>query len=110
LDVTHRGSRYHFETFDNGQTVCRDKTNGQFSDFENCENNKPVTIAAGMFDANLLLLPVMLGGGYRVGDGSGAYGSAGFVGRLRNERNIWFLRANVGKDIVQVHVGIAAHW
>jgi len=52
----------------------------------------------------------MLGAGYRTGDGKGVYGSAGFVGHLPNRRNLWFLRANVGKDIVQVHIGIAAHW
>src|SRR5688572_10753321 len=47
LDVSHRRSIYEFETFDNGQTVCRNKDNGQFSDFELCENNKPVTITGG---------------------------------------------------------------
>lgn len=34
--VPNDGSRYRSETTSNNKTICRDKTNGQFSDSSNC--------------------------------------------------------------------------
>jgi hypothetical protein len=34
-----KNSRYQNETFKNGKTICRDKSNGQFSNKENCDGN-----------------------------------------------------------------------
>ena len=110
VDVSHRSTPYEFDTFSNGQTRCRDKSNGEFALDILCEEGRPITVTAGMLDANVLLLPIMLGGGYRVGNSNGAYASVGFANRLPDRKNLWFVRSNFGKDILQVHAGIAFHW
>jgi hypothetical protein len=101
--------RYYTDTFSNGQTRCRDRSNGQFADTSLCGRGTKV-ITAGMFDGNLLISRLLVGGGYRVGDGRGAYGAAGYAKSIRGgTKSFWFIRGLGGKDIVQVHIGVATY-
>lgn len=71
-------SRYQSETFSNGQTVCRDTTNGQFADDIHCA---AALRPYGRLEATVVLgEAVELGGGGRVTeDGVTPYGTVGVV-------------------------------
>lgn len=84
--------RYREETFNNGNTVCRDTANGQFSDKENCGANYH-TAAYGKVEAAWHFTNGLeLGAGARLSEDDTkpyaviAYGTA------------WGLRAAVGDD------------
>jgi hypothetical protein len=64
--------RFTSQTFNNGQTVCRDLSNGQFSDDVNCG---PDVGAFGKIELNFLATDrFSLGVGGYVGDQSNAFG------------------------------------
>lgn len=100
-------TRYLVDFFSNGQSRCRDTTNGQFAATALC-NKKRRTIGAGMFDADVLIPKIKLiaGGGYRTGANRGAYATGGALGNFPNPKSQWFFRTVAGRSIFQVHVGI----
>ena len=67
--------RYRRETFANGATVCRDLTNGRFSDKENCDNTA-VKGYGKLEGAFRFTKSFELGGGVRVGGGTQPYATA----------------------------------
>jgi hypothetical protein len=97
--------RYQMETFDNGQTVCRDHSNGQFAKDSECGSVEILT--AGMVEVLLLPLPnLFLGLGIRTSPAPGPYGAFGYAGDSGNP-SFLFVRGAVGDDFAQVHVGYA---
>lgn len=87
-------SRYRSETFKNGNTVCRDISNGQFADDTNCNNT--AAEAYGRLEAGYRFKSVGIGVGGRFSDsGSGAYGT---ISALVSERLA--LKVNAGADYV----------
>lgn len=84
--------RYRLERFDNGTEVCRDLTNGRFAKKDLCAPALDALFGL-MLDLNLVLFAspaVIIGGGYRLGDGDGPYGTIGF------EEYPWFFRFSIG--------------
>ena len=70
-------SRYREETFSNGQTVCRNTSNGQFAKNSNCDD--VAAKAYGKLEAVYRFGNVAaLGGGVRVSDKTSPYGTASF--------------------------------
>jgi hypothetical protein len=66
--------RYRDETLSNGRRVCRDRTNGQFADKENCNNL--AARAYGKLEAGYRLSPSLeLAAGVRVGGETTPYGA-----------------------------------
>lgn len=61
------GSRYHSETFSNGRTVCRDSTNGQFSDADNCSSSFSFDYAAIFSGDYAISKSFVIGAGLRAG-------------------------------------------
>lgn len=86
--------RYVRETFSNGQSRCRDRTNGQFARDGLCEDAD--AYAYGRVEATANFGNVEVGAGYRIAeDESVFYGTASV--RV-SER--WHLKANAGSDYV----------
>ena len=67
-------SRYREETFSNGNTVCRDRTNGQFADDEKCGASFSYAFIASTDYA--LSEAMAIGAGVRIGKDSDAFLSA----------------------------------
>jgi hypothetical protein len=67
-------STYREETFDNGTTVCRDHSNGQFANKEKC-NNIDFDYAAILSADYSLTEMFALGAGVRVGNNVDAFGT-----------------------------------
>lgn len=63
------------ETFSNGQTVCRDLSNGQFSEKENCQSGFGFEYTPSAEVAQRITSSFSIGAGYRAGDAVGAYGA-----------------------------------
>jgi hypothetical protein len=100
--------RYQTETLSNGNTVCRDHTNGQFASESNCG---PRILYAASADVLAALMSgngneVGLGGGYRVGNSAGPYGLASLHFGPLHGRN-WHLRARVGASFFDAVIGAA---
>jgi len=74
----NQDDRYRSETFGNGNTVCRDTTNGQFADDANCAPDVAAYAkleASWLFDGGL-----EIGAGARFSDGqTSPYGTLGYV-------------------------------
>lgn len=65
--------QFESETFSNGQKVCRDSSNGQFTNEENCG---PDTAWRGTVTGEFnISSSVSIGGGYLFGDQSAGFGS-----------------------------------
>lgn len=84
--------RYRQETFDNGQTVCRDTSNGQFADKENCSGDLDVA-AYGKVEASYRIGgKVEVGVGARFGeDDAVPYGTLAFG-------QVWGVKLAAGQD------------
>lgn len=66
---------YREETFSNGNTVCRNLSNGRFADKENCEGGAGFEYTPSVELTQRITYPVSIGVGYRAGKESGAYGT-----------------------------------
>jgi len=81
--------RYYEDTFSNGQSRCRDSTNGQFADDENC-NNTAVKAYAKVEATYTLLGSAEIGGGARFSsEQARLYGTVSFplAPRIRVKAN-----------------------
>lgn len=71
--------RYRSETVSGGRKICRDLSNGQFSDKDNCNNT--AAKAYGKLEAAYRFKSIELGGGVRISDETMPYGTvAAYVG------------------------------
>jgi hypothetical protein len=70
-------SRYREETFSNGQTVCRDTTNGQFADDDKCNQTRFDYGFIGGADF-LVTDRFNLGAGIRIGKETDIFAMAGY--------------------------------
>lgn len=87
-------SRYRTEHLSNGNTICRDTTNGQFAKKENCEDGYDFnTFFASSADISVKLSITYFGVGYRVFNEKGMYYTAGIDGKIGS------LKAIFNKDI-----------
>lgn len=92
--------RYRSETFSNGNEVCRDLTNGQFADKENCDDL--ALKVYGKLEATFTIADrVEIGGGARVSDDVVPYGTVG----VRLSPTI-LIKGSAGKDYYSA--GLAA--
>lgn len=75
--TANQDDRYRSETFSNGNSVCRDTSNGQFSDDSNCA---PDVSAYGKLEASYLFDGGFeIGGGARFSqDNTAPYGTIGY--------------------------------
>jgi hypothetical protein len=82
--LPNSNSRYRMDTFSNGQSRCRDTTNGQFADTSLCGPRAVFGASADVmaFTKSDSSHSVGLGGGYRVGPSAGPFAAAAFVFRL----------------------------
>jgi hypothetical protein len=103
--------RYRSETFSNGQTRCRDTTNGQFADSAFCGPRAVV----GMSINGLGYMSTDsthafgLGLGYRAGPSAGPFALASFVfGPIAG--NSWNLSARGGAKMFDLSIGGALLW
>lgn len=71
---TPPSDRYREETFSNGQTVCRDRSNGQFADKEKCEPSTGFEYTPSIEVIRKVAPELILGIGYRGGETRGGYG------------------------------------
>ena len=70
---TEYNQRFRQETFSNGNTVCRDLSNGQFADAENCNGEFSVDFAAyGKVELALAMPWGEIGGGRRFSEAGDA--------------------------------------
>jgi len=92
--------RYRQETFSNGSTVCRDLSNGQFSDKDNC--SKSGFDYGFIASLDYAVTPsIFLGGGVRVGKRTDAFAT------VRAQLNTSLtLQAKAGGD----YLSIGASW
>lgn len=65
---------YREETFSNGNTICRNLSNGQFADKKNCEGGAGFEYTPSIELTQRITYPVSIGVGYRAGKESGEYG------------------------------------
>lgn len=65
---------YREETFSNGQTVCRDLSNGQFAKKSNCEDGLGFEYTPSAELTQRLGTKISIGAGYRGGDKASVYG------------------------------------
>lgn len=66
--------RYRRETFSNGSHVCRDTSNGQFADKDDCDNT--AVKAYGKLEGAVRFKQVEIGGGVRLSSKTAPYGLA----------------------------------
>lgn len=113
-DLTFRGSeadgRYRNETFSNGTTVCRDRTNGQFAEKEKCEDGIDLDYAFST-DANFIVAdldPVQIycGAGLRLADKTKVYGSIGVDMKQFDNGLKLFGKGHISDDFYQAHIGV----
>lgn len=98
-------SPYYRDQLDNGDSRCRDSRNGQFADDANCG---PAVTFAVRGEATAFVprkSPFFLGGGYRLGELSVPYGTAGWEFRRSGSSAAGFLRTEVGERYVQIELG-----
>lgn len=67
--------RYSSQTLSNGNTICRDRTNGQFADKDNC--NDLAAKAYGKIEAAYRFEHLEIGGGVRISSDTTPYGLIG---------------------------------
>jgi hypothetical protein len=108
--VPNKDSRYYTDTFDNGNSVCRDSETGRFADKSNCG---PDFIYAASAEAGFAIAtgthPVYLTGGYRVGAGESAFGAVAIAFQPLNALH-WYAKASVGREFTQVVFGGSVPW
>jgi hypothetical protein len=108
--VPNKDSRYYTDTFDNGNSVCRDSETGRFADKSNCG---PDVIFAASAEAGFAIAtgvhPVYLTGGYRVGAGESAFGAIAIAFQPLNSLH-WYAKASVGREFTQVVFGGSVPW
>lgn len=108
--VSNSKSEFSTQVQSNGQTVCRNTSNGQYATSSSCA---PQGYYAGQADVMAEFgrpnTPIGVGGGYRVGYSHGvpnaAYGS--FTIGHRVDRITYFSRGNVGANFIQFNVGVS---
>lgn len=92
---------YYRDTFDNGDSVCRNSTNGQFADESNCTAVDTTYAATLDFSARIPRTPLLLGVGYRFGGSPTPnlwFGTAGVVWTSSTQRLLATVKLNVGSD------------
>lgn len=99
---------FRWETLSNGQRRCRDEATGRFAADTRCiELATALGISA---EASWRVLgaerPLHAGGGYRVGDGAGPYGTVRWRAVARGA-GAWRLEASVGPSVLRVAAGVA---
>jgi len=104
-------SRYRTDTFSNGQSRCRDTSNGQFADTSLCG---PRVVAGMSLDALGFVKTdsshaLGFGAGYRVGPSAGPFAAAQFSFGLPSATS-WNLKARVGTELLEVSLGGALRW
>jgi hypothetical protein len=99
--------RYREETFRNGNTVCRDTTNGQFADDENCDN-LAVDIY-GKLEATVTAINFGSSGGIDIGGGVrfSEDQTTPYAALAVNFTSTISVRGNVGKDFWAAGVHLA---
>lgn len=110
LDVTvvqgEGDDRYYLDQFANGQSRCRDRTNGQFAETSKCNTTDALFGAAAELAYVFILKTDRLfwvGGGARVGEGATPYLLLGGVLREAADLRLEF-RAAGAVDFLQVGV------
>ena len=101
-------SRYYYDTFSNGQRRCRDTTTGQFSNNASCDGQTEVVVS-GIVELGIRVsnsFPLELGGGYRVGSGSGGLGVIGFSRPLKQRSGRWYMHGVAGSHYASFRVGL----
>lgn len=110
LDITLVGgepnTRYRSETLDNGNTVCRDTTNGQFAKKASCGDSLDALLGAMLEVAIIPIEEVFLGAGVRTGPSVGPYLVAGYSSSSASALQFWYLRGAVGRSFGQLHLGV----
>jgi hypothetical protein len=109
--LPNNNGRYTTETFSNGQSRCRDTTNGQFADSSLCG---PRAVLGASLDALAFMRPdsmhaVGFGGGYRVGPSGGLFAAASFVFGAPSGAS-WDLKARGGASMLELSIGGAIPW
>lgn len=103
--VPNKSDRYYTDTFDNGNSVCRDSETGRFASKSNCAAE---IIYAASAEAGFALAtgthPVYLTGGYRVGAGQTAFGALSIAFQPMRSMHAYG-KASVGQDFFQVALG-----
>ena len=108
--VPNKDSRYYTDTFDNGNSACRDSETGQFAEKSNCAAD---IIYAAAAEAGFAVMngqhPIYLTGGYRVGAGETGFGAITVAFQPLAGLH-WYGRASVGRDFTQIVLGGAVPW
>ena len=108
--VPNTDSRYYTDTFDNGNSVCRDRETGRFASKGNCG---PDVMYAASAEAGFALTsgqhPIYVTGGYRVGSGPTGFGAVGMAFRPLAGLH-WYGKGSVGRDFAQVVIGGSVPW
>lgn len=101
-------SRYQEETFDNGNTVCRDTETGQFASRSLCGGEMVYAASVeGLFGFKTDEKHwAAVGAGFRVGNSAGPYGTVAFHFAAPSETN-WNLRLRLGASFSDVAAGAA---
>lgn len=101
---------YRWQRLENGQRRCREEATGRFARDSRCIDLE--TALAASLEARWRAVggaaPLLLGGGYRVGDASGPYGSLRWqMPGSGTDAVLWHLEAAAGPSLFRLSFGVA---
>jgi hypothetical protein len=100
--------RYYTDTFSNGQSRCRDSTNGQFASTSLC-SGEPTTDVGALLDAGLRFhesFPLEIGAGVRLGALTVPVVTVGFSRPFATFTGRWYLRGIAGDGYAGGRIGV----
>jgi hypothetical protein len=108
FDSSSADANYRSETFENGQTVCRDLSDGTFAEKEKCNSagNLPIAYMAEL-QLSPMSIPVFVGAGVRTSPAPGPFAVIGYLNQSAAVFQYWFVRSALGRNFVQIHAGLS---